>query len=718
MRWRCCTLLLMSVRLLVGIALALTSCATPKKPASNAAPPTAMTPPVAPKHPHPVTLHGDTRVDDYHWFQSKGSAEVTAYLEAENAYAEEQTASTAPLRQTLYEEIVGRIQETDQSAPYRKGAFEYYHRTEEGKQYKIYCRRKPGQEATEQVLLDMNALAEGLPFLALGAYEVSPDARYLAYSLDETGFREYTLQLKDLTSGELLPDRIEKVKSVAWASDSRTFFYTVDDDTKRPHQVKQHRLGDEGDDPILYQEDDERFRVAVWRSRSGKLVFRGAFSHTTSEVAFLSASDPSGKWRTVAARKQDHEYDVAHRGRDLLIRTNDRGRNFRIVRAPIRNPGPASWKELIPHREGVMLEGLDVFEGFYAVLERENGLPHIRIARFDSGDAHRVAMKESVYSAYPGANEEFSATRYRFRYESLATPDSVIDYDVRNKETTLVKQLEVLGGYDPSKYRSERLWATAKDGTRIPISVVYRNGAPLDGTAPMLLAGYGSYGYPYPTGFSHARVSLLDRGVVVAIAHVRGGGELGKPWHDGGRMAHKMNTFTDFITVAEHLVEQRYTSSRRLAIQGGSAGGLLMGAVTNLRPDLFSVVVSLVPFVDVLNTMLDDSLPLTVGEYEEWGNPRERDAYFRIKSYCPYTNLGAQAYPTMLVRTSLNDSQVMYWEPAKYVAKLRALRTDDRLLLFKINMEAGHGGASGRYDYLKETAFDYAFLLTQLGVES
>jgi oligopeptidase B len=653
-------------------------------------------------------------VDDYFWLRNKGSAEVTAYLEAENAYAEERMAPTVALRKTLYDEIVGRIQETDQSAPYRKGAFEYYHRTEEGKQYRTYCRREPGEADTEDVLLDMNGLAEGRPFLSLGVYEVSPDGRYLAFSLDETGFRDYTLQIKDLQSGELLSERMEKVKSVAWASDGETLFYTVDDDTKRPHQVLRHRLGARGDDALVYQEDDERFRVAVWRSRSGQYVFRGAFSHTTSEIGFLSASDPAGTWRLVAERSQDHEYDVAHRGGDFLIRTNDRGRNFRVVRAPVDNPSPSSWQELVAHRDAVMLESLDVFEDFYVLLERETGLPHIRVSQFADGDSHRVTIDEPVYALYPGANEEFATGVYRFRYESLTTPDSVFDYDIRLKARSLVKQIEVLGGYDPSEYESERLWATAQDGTQVPVSVVYKKGMPKDGSAPMLLVGYGSYGYPYPTGFSHSRVSLLDRGVTYAIAHIRGGGELGKPWHDQGRMGNKMNTFTDFIAVAEHLVEKQYTSSRRLAIQGGSAGGLLMGAVSNLRPDLFGAVVSLVPFVDVLNTMLDDSLPLTVGEYEEWGNPNDPEAYARIKAYCPYTNIGAHAYPTTLVRTSLNDSQVMYWEPAKYVAKLRALKTDDNPLLFRINMDAGHGGASGRYDYIEETALDYAFILTQL----
>ena len=673
-----------------------------------------MTPPTAAEHPHFVTLHDDTRVDDYFWLQDKESPDVRAYLEAENAYAEDFLAPTADLQRTLYDEIVGRIQETDQSAPYRNGAFEYYHLTEEGKQYRTYCRREPGKPDTQTVLLDMNALAEGRPFLGLGAYEVSPNGRYLAYSLDETGFRDYTLQIKDLRTGRVLPDRMQRVKSVAWASDSATLFYTVDDDTKRAHRVLRHRLGDTGDDQVLYQEDDERFRVAVWRARSGRLVFRGSFSHTTSEIAFLPAEEPTAAWRLVAEREQDHEYDVEHRGDELFIRTNDRGRNFRVVRAPLASPGRGSWKEVIAHRDDVMVEGLDVFEGFYVVLEREMGLPHVRIERFDAGASDRIAVSEPVYAIYPGDNEDFGTDVYRFRYESLTTPDSVFDYDVGEKSQTLVKQIEVLGGYDPANYRAERLWATAQDGTEVPISLVYKQGSLDAGAARMLLVGYGSYGYPYPTTFSHARVSLLDRGFVYAIAHIRGGGELGKPWHDQGRMDHKMNSFTDFIAVAEHLIGEGYTTSPQLAIEGGSAGGLLMGAVSNLRPNLFGAVVSLVPFVDVLNTMLDDSLPLTVGEYEEWGNPNERDAYFRIKSYCPYTNIEKAPYPTMLVRTSLNDSQVMYWEPAKYVAKLRAHKTDDKPLVFKINMDAGHGGASGRYDYLRETALDYAFVLTQL----
>lgn len=700
------------MRLLFLVLVFLAACRPASKPVNPSE--TGPVPPIAPVRPHVVTVHGDTRIDDYFWLRDKGSPEVRAYLEAENAYADHVMAPTVELQETLYEEIVGRIQETDQSAPYRKGAFEYYQRTEEGKQYPTYCRRRPGKPSTEQVLLDMNALAQGRPFLSLGVYEVSPNGRYLAFALDETGFREYTLQVKDLRDGALLPERIEEVKSVAWASDSRTFFYTVDDETKRPHRVLRHRIGGADPDAVIYREDDERFGVAVWRSRSGRFVFRGAFSHTTSEIAFVPAAKPDARWRIVAPREQDHEYDVAHRGDSFLIRTNDEDRNFRIVRAPIDDPGRHAWREVIGHRRDVMIEGLDAFADFYVLLEREAGLPHLRVAQYDSTRTHRIVIDEQVYALYPGTNAEFSADAFRFRYESLTTPDSIYDYDVANEHRVLIKQDEVLGGYEPNDYRSQRLWATADDGTTIPISVVYENGALDEGPARMLLVGYGSYGYPYPTTFSHARVSLLDRGLVYAVAHVRGGGELGKRWHDQGRLGDKANTFSDFISVAEHLIAEGYTARDRLAIQGGSAGGLLMGAVANMRGDLFAAVISLVPFVDVLNTMLDPTLPLTVGEYEEWGNPNQRDVYFQMKRYCPYTNITVKPYPAMLVRTALNDSQVMYWEPAKYVAKLRARKTDDNPLIFKIDMDAGHGGASGRYDYLRETAFDYAFLLMQL----
>ncbi|MGB5811461.1 MAG: S9 family peptidase [Polyangiales bacterium] len=695
-----------------SLILVLPSCAGTLKTSPEHAMPTNAAP-VADVRPHTVTLHGDTRIDNYHWLRDKGGADVTAYLEEENNYAIAAMKGTEPLQAALYDEIVARIQETDQSAPYRKGDFEYYHRTLEGKQYRVFCRRAPGQPDTEVILLDMNALAEDRAFLGLGVYQVSPDGRYLAYSLDETGFRDYTLQIKNLETDEVLPERIEKVKSFAWASDNRTFFYTVDDDTKRAYRVFRHAIGARHADALMFEEGDERFRVAVWRSRSGEYLFLGSFSHTTSEIRVLNASQPDGAWALVAQREQGHEYDISHRGDVFLIRTNDQGRNFRVVEAPVSSPGRTSWREVEAHRDDVMVEALDAFQSCYVLSERQDGLPTMRVLGLGPRD-HRIAIEEAVYSMHAGINAEFASDTFRFRYESLTTPDSVFEYEPHTRQRTRVKQVEVLGDYDASAYESARTWATATDGTRIPVSLVFKKGTPRDGTSPLLLAGYGSYGYPYPTGFSHARVSLLDRGVTYAIAHVRGGGELGKPWHDQGRMEDKQNTFTDFIAVAEHLIAEQYTSADRLAIMGGSAGGLLMGAVANMRPDLFGVVVSLVPFVDVLNTMLDDSLPLTVGEYEEWGNPNERDAYFRIKAYCPYSNVGRHDYPTMLIQTSLNDSQVMYWEPAKYVAKLRAHKTDGNPLLFRTNMEAGHGGASGRYDHLKETAFEYAFILSQL----
>ncbi len=704
-------------------ALLWTACVTPAGPrrvpsAAGPAPSSRgavrLDPPVARQQPHRVTLHGDTRVDPYHWLRNRGSKQVVAYLRAENAFAGAVMQPTEALQRQLYEEIVGRIQETDTSAPYKKGAHYYYERTQKGKQYPMYCRKLGDLQAPEQIILDMNALAEGRDFLDLGVFEVSADGNFLAYSLDTTGFREYTLAVKDLRTGSLLAERIHHVESVAWASNSRTFFYTVEDKAKRPYRLCRHELGASGADPLVYEEADEKFRLSTWRSRSGAFVFAGSFSHTTSEVRFVAADNPKGQWRRVAARQAGHEYYVSHRGDRFYIRTNDQGRNFRIVSAPVATPDRPHWQQEVPHRQEVMLDALDVFQDYYVLLEREAGLPHLRVTALPGGSSRRIELDEAVYDVGPGINEEFAATRYRFDYESPTTPPSVFDHDTRTAETTLVKRIEVLGDFDPQNYRTQRIHATAADGTRIPISLAYRRKLACKGPVALLLVGYGAYGYAYPPTFSHARLSLLDRGLTYAIAHVRGGGELGKPWHDQGRMEHKTNTFSDFVAAAQHLIAEGYTSSRQLAIRGDSAGGLLIGAVVNSRPELFRVAILLVPFVDVLNTMLDASLPLTVGEYEEWGDPRQPDAYFRMKGYCPYTNIKPQAYPVMLVRTSLNDSQVMYWEPAKYVARLRATKTDHNLLLLHTDMDAGHGGSSGRYDYLKEVAFDYAFLLTQL----
>jgi oligopeptidase B len=672
-------------------------------------------PPNAARVPRVEVLHGDRRQDDYFWLRQKDDPEVVAYLQAENAYATAMLKPTEPFQEALYAEMLARIKEDDQSVPYRQGGYFYYSRTEKGKQYPIYCRKAGSLEAPEEVILDLNALAEGHPFLSLGVLAASDDGHLLAYSLDYTGFREYTLFVKDLRAGTLLPDRVEKVSSVAWAADGATIFYVTEDHAKRPYRLLRHRLGAVDPDALVYEEMDELFRLGVWRSRSRAYLLAASRSFTSAEARYLPAADATGPWRVIAPREKDHEYDVDHGGNFLYIRTNRGGRrNFSLVRAPVSDPRPEGWEELIAHREEVMLEDVDVFADHYVAHEREDGLVRLRVTDLRDGASHHVQFPEPTYDVSAEANVEFASGAYRMRYESLITPPSVYDYDVTKRRLRLLKQAEVLGGYDPARFRSERLHATAPDGTRVPISFVTRADAPRDGSRPLDLVGYGAYGIPYPVLFSSNRLSLLERGVSVAIAHIRGGGELGKRWHDQGRMLAKANTFSDFIAVAEFLLAEGYTSPDRLTIEGGSAGGLLVGAVLNLRPELFRAAVLRVPFVDVISTMLDESLPLTVGEFEEWGNPKIREQYEYMKRYCPYTNAGGRRYPAMLVRTSLNDSQVMYWEPAKYVAKLRATALANGPLVFKINMDAGHGGASGRYDALRESAFDYAFILTQL----
>jgi oligopeptidase B len=671
-----------------------------------------LVPPVAAKHPKSDTIHGDARQDDYFWLREKEKPEVTAYLEAENAYTDNIMAHTKAFQNDLYDEMLARIKETDLSVPYLDRGYYYYHRTEEGKQYEIYCRKKGSIESVEEVTLDLNELAEGKEYMSLGPYTVSDDNQLLAYATDETGFREYTLYIKDLRTGELLPDTIEKVGAVVWAADNRTIFYTTEDHTKRQYRLYRHTLG-EPNDTLIYEEKDELFYLFARRARSGEYIFLSAGSHTTTEVWYLRADQPEGTWQTLAERIQDREYDADHREDAFYLRINDTGRNFRLVRTPIHNPAQEHWQEIVPHREEVMLEDVDVFSDHYVLYERRNGLPEIRIVGFENEESHTIPFSEPVYEVFSSINLVWETRKLRYNYQSLVTPNSVLEYNLDTRTSALLKQTEVLGGYDGSGYTSERLSTTVRDGVDVPISLVYKNGFQKNGQAPLLLIGYGSYGWSYPVTFSSLRLSLLDRGVAIGIAHVRGGGEMGKAWHDQGRMMHKMRSFTDFIDCAEVLIAQRYTSPQHLIIEGGSAGGLLMGAVTNMRPDLFKAVVSHVPFVDVLNTMLDASLPLTVGEYEEWGNPNIEDDYLYMKQYCPYTNLRAMEYPVMLIKTSLNDSQVMYWEPAKYVAKLRTLKQDGRPLLLVTNMGAGHGGASGRYDHLREIALDYAFMLDQ-----
>ena len=710
-------------------------------------------PPIARNIHTETPLHGVVLTDDYAWLRDKENPEVTAYLEAENAYAEAVMAPLAGLRDDLYQEMLSHIKQTDVSVPFRDGAWWYYTRTEEGLQYAIHCRTHGSPSATEdtpeQVILDGNKLAEGHAFFAIGATDITDDGRWLAYTTDTTGFRQYTLHIKDLTTGETLEGEVERVGSVVWAADNRTLFYTVEDEEqKRQHQLWRASRGQLNEAELVYQDDDERFNLGAGRTRDGKYLVLESASHITSESWFLAAENPNGAFTLISPREDKHEYSVDHRNGLWFIRTNDRGRNFRLVTSPVATPGREHWTELIPHRDDVMLEDVDLFASFFVACEREDGLPRLRVWRFD-GDGPQAALNaeiafpEPAYDAHPHINCIFDTGTFRYAYQSLVTPSSVFEYDTATGVSTLLKQVEIPGGFDRTLYASERVHATAPDGMQIPVSLVYRkdkreppseqalptvapnsDGAPVSRPAvgrasrpahnPLYVYGYGSYGYSLPLGFSSNRLSLLDRGVVMAYAHIRGGGDLGKPWHDAGKMLVKQNTFTDFIAVVEHLTSNGYGDPARVAIEGGSAGGLLMGAVVNLRPDLFRAVLSHVPFVDVMNTMLDATLPLTVPEYEEWGDPNNSEYFHYMLSYSPYDNLKAASYPSMLVKTSLHDSQVMYWEPAKYVAKLRTLKTDNNPLLLVTNMQAGHGGASGRYDYLKEIAFDYAFLLREL----
>jgi oligopeptidase B len=686
----------------------------------------ALSPPVAHKEHKETVLHGTTLTDDYTWLRDKENPEVTSYLEAENAYAEALTADLAPLRDQLYTEMLSHIKQTDVTVPFRDGDWWYYSRTEEGKQYAISCRKRgtpAGPEGDENVILDGNHLAEGHAFFAVGATDITDDGRWLAYTTDTTGFRQYTLHIKDLETGETLVGEVERVGSVVWAADNSTLFYSVEDEEqKRQFQFWRHtRSSPHSEDVLIYQDDDERFNIGAGRTRDGKFIILESSSHTTTECQWLAASEPAGQFKMICPREDEHEYSVDHRNGLWFIRTNDRGRNFRLVTAPVDTATRENWTERIPHRDNVMLEDVDLFAGFFVACEREAGLPQLRLWQFtgngpEAERAGEITFPEPAYSASPHVNRIFDTTKFRYGYQSLVTPSSVFEYDLTTRDSALLKQLEVPGEFDRTLYASERIHATALDGVQVPISIVYRKDKRETGRGPLYVYGYGSYGYSLPLGFGSNRLSLLDRGVVMAYAHIRGGGDLGKPWHDAGKMLVKRNTFTDFIAAVEHLTAAGHGDPARVAIEGGSAGGLLTGAVTNMRPYLFRAVLSHVPFVDVMNTMLDASLPLTVPEYEEWGDPNDETYFKYMLSYSPYDNLKPGSYPSMLVKTSLHDSQVMYWEPAKYVAKLRTLKTDTNPLLLVTNMKAGHGGASGRYDYLKEIAFDFAFLLKELGV--
>jgi oligopeptidase B len=677
-------------------------------------------PPVAKKVPKVTEINGRKLVDDYYWLRDKSNPEVKAYLVAENAYSDAVMKPTEGFQKKLYDEMLGRIKETDIEVPYRKGEYFYYSRTEAGKQYPTLCRKKSGMDAAEEVLLDINELAKGQAFMTIATYKVSPDGNMLAYAFDNTGFRQFVLAVKDLRTGKLLVDHAERVGSVVWANDNKTIFYTQEDEVaKRQYQLYRHTAGTTGHDTLVYEEKDERFEVEARDTRSEAYVFLISASHTTSEARYIPADQPTAEFKVMEPRKQGLEYYPDHNGDSFYIRVNDTGRNFRLVKAPVADPGSENWQEVVAHDPGVMLDEMDFFKNYYVLYERENGLPQIRVTDLRSGQSRRIEFPEPAYAASSYINRVYDTSEFRYGYQSAITPESVYAYDMEKGTSTLLKQKEVPGGYDRARYRVEQIYAPASDEVKIPISVVYGKGKKLDGQGALFLYGYGSYGDSIDIFFDPNIFSMVDRGVVVAVAHIRGGGEMGKAWHDAGRMMHKKTTFTDFIACAEYLLGHGYGSKDRLAIEGESAGGLLMGAVLNMRPDLFKAALVGVPFVDVMNTMLDESLPLTVGEFEEWGNPKERAAFDYMMAYSPYDNIAAKAYPNMLVKTSFNDSQVMYWEPAKYVAKMRALRTDHNVLILKTNLSpAGHGGTSGRYDRLKEDAFDYAFLLTQMGIEN
>ncbi|MDH3745535.1 MAG: S9 family peptidase [Acidobacteriota bacterium] len=680
---------------------------------------TVPEPPIAKAVPTELEKHGDVRIDDYYWLRERENPEVIAYLEAENAYTDAVMAHAAGFQQGLFDEIVARIKEDDSSVPYRDKGYFYYRRFEEGGEYPIYCRKKESLEATEEVILDGNQLAEGHEFFQLRGLAISADQNILAYSTDTVGRRIYTLRFRDLTTGEDLVDTIPGVTAnSAWANDNKTLFYTRQHpETLRWYRIYKHSLGTDSDqDELVFEETDKEFSSFVFKTKSERFVILGSAQTQSNEYRFLNADEPSGEFRVFLPREADHEYSIDHFGDKFYIRTNWNAKNFRLMEAPIAAQSKDQWSEVIPNRDDVFLSNFEIFSDHLVVSERKGGLIQMRIRPWDGSEEHYLDFGEPAYDANFGDNPEFDTTVVRYEYSSLTTPKSVYDYDMETREKTLLKQDEVLGEFEPSNYVTERLHATAADGTQIPISIVYRREVEKSAQNPLLLYAYGSYGYSLDASFRSYRLSLLDRGFGFAIAHIRGGQEMGRDWYENGKLMKKMNTFTDFIDSARYLIDQGYTSPEHLYGHGGSAGGLLMGAVTNMAPEVFNGIVSEVAFVDVVTTMLDSDIPLTTSEYDEWGNPNEKDAYAYMLSYSPYDNIEAKDYPHQLLTTGLQDSQVQYWEPAKFVAKMRKLKTDSNRLLLETNMGAGHGGASGRFKRHRETALVYAFLLDLEGI--
>ncbi len=674
--------------------------------------PPALTPPKAKQIPRTISAHRITWQDEFFWLRRKEDPEVIAYLESENAHTDLVMKNTQALQEKLYNEMLGRIKETDLSVPVKIDGYFYYSRTEQGKQYPIQCRKLGSLEAQEEMILDPNELAAGRPYFQVGISKISPDHRFLAYSTDTAGSEDFTLFVKDMKTGEHLPEKITGTyPSLEWAADSRTLFYLRLDPTRRPFQVRRHQLGSNPDrDQLVFEEPDEAFFLSLYKTKDRRFLVLDLSSKDTSEQRWLLSDDPEAHFAVVQPREKGIEYSIEHREGYFFILTNDKAKNFRMVKTPVSASLKSNWQEVIAGRAGALLEGLEIFQDYLVVVEREKGLRKIRIQNWKTETFHYVSIEEPIYTLSLKANPEYPSRSLRFEYASLKTPHCILDYDMESRKREIKKQQEVLGGYDPGQYISERIWAKSHDGVQVPVSLVYRKGIRRDGSSPLLLYGYGSYGIPVEPGFSSSRLSLLDRGFIFAIAHVRGGGELGRPWYESGKLRAKKNTFYDFIAAAERLIEEKYTAPDKLVISGGSAGGLLMGAVINMRPELFHGVIAEVPFVDVLNTMLDDSLPLTVTEFDEWGNPAEKEFFDLLRSYSPYENVRSQKYPHLLATGGLHDPRVQYWEPAKWVARLRKLKTDRNLLLLKMQM-AGHGGPSGRYEALKDLAFRYAFIL-------
>ncbi len=674
--------------------------------------------PTAKKVPKELSIHGDKRIDNYYWMNQREDQEVVDHLNAENSYREEMMAHTKTFQKDLFEEIKGRIKQTDMSVPYKDNGYHYMTKFEEGKEYPIFSRKKGELSAEEEIYLDVNELAKGFDYYNVNSRSVSPDNKMLAYGEDTLSRRIYTIRFKNLETGETLDEKIPNTTGGAtWGNDNKTIFYTVKDKSLRAYKIYRHVLGtDPSKDELIFHEKDDTYSCYVWKTRSKKYLMIGSFQTLASEFRYLKADDPGGEFKVFHPRDYENklEYFVSHFGDKFYIRTNHEAKNFRMMETPENATGLKNWKELIPHRDDVLLEGSDVFKDHLVLSERIKGITNLRIIP-NEGKEHYIKFDDEAYLSYTSTNPDFNTDVLRIGYTSMTTPNSTYDYNMNTKEMTLLKQQEVIGDFDSKNYKSERLYVKSRDGVQIPVSLVYKKGTKLDGTSPCLLYGYGSYGSSMDPYFSSPRLSLLDRGFIFAIAHIRGGEEMGRHWYENGKLLKKKNTFNDFIDCGDYLVSNNYTSKENLYGMGGSAGGLLMGAVVNMRPDLWKGVIAAVPFVDVVTTMLDETIPLTTGEFDEWGNPKNEEYYHYIKSYSPYDNVEAKDYPAMMVTTGLHDSQVQYWEPAKWVAKLREMKTDKNPLLMYCNMDTGHGGASGRFERYKETAMEYSFLLDLAG---